>query len=544
MIGSLFIFGFGLMTSLGINLSEGFGEMAFSESATAGSNEDPKDAFYGFSQAMEQGDYPVAFSHLTPESQVAMIAMPVLAVSLEQAFSGKSGTKSPNMVKLESVFAKQGVSIKPEDIGENSFNSVADKGQLFQELVDAVPSLFDDIDEDMPSGALVAVTITGNTAKGVVDGEDIHFKQIGGSWLVDLAAMDEDEGFTIEMGQMDFGDSFSRPRRSSKATPTEVESKVVQFHTAKAHAGNMTSQYELGMRYQRGDGVEQNDEHAADWLSRSADQGHTRAKKELASLQAQLKLQAETESRMKARLSGSVTPGVQESGFTPGKPAVAAARILDLDGVNSFVELPPGIFADLNEATIECWVKWDGFQNGSRAFDIVVGKRLVNVMNRGSSPNLWAEMFVNGNRVHVEADGVLRLNRWTHVAVTTGNRGISLYVDGRLYPQRPVVVRDTFRSTEFGRRNFLGRSNARNIWPNDQDLDGQLNDVRVWNRIRTPDEIKAGMNSRITGTEPGLVGFWNFDDQANPGRDLSSGNHHGQLKGSASVTSGSHLQQL
>ena len=177
-------------------------------------------------------------------------------------------------------------------------------------------------------------------------------------------------------------------------------------------------------------------------------------------------------------------------------------------------------------------------------FDFVIGTQLVAVLNCENTATLWAETFISGRRRSLQAPGVLRLNHWTHIALVSGGNQFALYVDGNLVQRGAIDEADTFRSSEFSRSNLLGQSNAKRIWPDDQDLDGQLDDVRVWNRIRTPDEIKAGMNSKMTGNEPGLVGFWNFDDQANPGRDLSSENHHGQLKGNASVMSGSHLQKL
>ena len=54
--------------------------------------------------------------------------------------------------------------------------------------------------------------------------------------------------------------------------------------------------------------------------------------------------------------------------------------VLDLDGKNSFVELPPNIFNYLTEATVEAWVKWGNgqamrfFNYGAPDHDLGVGK--------------------------------------------------------------------------------------------------------------------------------------------------------------------------
>ncbi len=55
-------------------------------------------------------------------------------------------------------------------------------------------------------------------------------------------------------------------------------------------------------------------------------------------------------------------------------------------------------------------------------------------------------------------------------------------------------------------------------------------------RHATPEQIRENMGRRLTGSEEGLVGLWNFDDPANPGRDSSPGAHHGKLMGAALTT--------
>ena len=37
---------------------------------------------------------------------------------------------------------------------------------------------------------------------------------------------------------------------------------------------------------------------------------------------------------------------------------------------------------------------------------------------------------------------------------------------------------------------------------------GRLSEFRLWDRPRTEEEIRADRGRRLTGREPGLVGYW------------------------------------
>ena len=49
-------------------------------------------------------------------------------------------------------------------------------------------------------------------------------------------------------------------------------------------------------------------------------------------------------------------------------------------------------------------------------------------------------------------------------------------------------------------------------------LQGCIDEVRVWNRVLSQEEIRANMNRRLTGGEAGLVGYWNFNGLDADGR--------------------------
>jgi hypothetical protein len=60
-----------------------------------------------------------------------------------------------------------------------------------------------------------------------------------------------------------------------------------------------------------------------------------------------------------------------------------------------------------------------------------------------------------------------------------------------------------------------------------------MDEIRVWKVARTTEQIRENITKQLTGSEAGLVGLWNFDDPANPGRDTSPNHHDGKLMGNA-----------
>ncbi len=224
-----------------------------------------------------------------------------------------------------------------------------------------------------------------------------------------------------------------------------------------------------------------------------------------------------------------------------GQNAIFTNRVLQLDGTNSYVELPAGIFDGLTEATVEGWVKWDALGNWSRFFDFGAPFRTMAVSQDAESSSLEFEIWPrhsdgtsaqNARRILV--GHVLQPGRWHHVAAVSGPQGMRLYLDGLM-----VAASDSsgsFAALGAGGRNLLGR----NVWngrdPAVTDLHGQIDEVRVWDHARTADQIRAEMFNRLTGREAGLVGLWNFDDgTANDGTPHA---RHGKMVGQATTTAG------
>ena len=70
-------------------------------------------------------------------------------------------------------------------------------------------------------------------------------------------------------------------REKTPEEKAEAVRKTIEFQKARAAEGSSSAQYDLGMRYLNGDGLEKNPELAKKWLQRAADQDHTQAKQQL-----------------------------------------------------------------------------------------------------------------------------------------------------------------------------------------------------------------------------------------------------------------------
>ncbi len=183
--------------------------------------------------------------------------------------------------------------------------------------------------------------------------------------------------------------------------------------------------------------------------------------------------------------------------------------VLELDGTNSWAELPPNIFTNLTEATVEVWVKWDRFQAYSRVFEFGAAWQSMSLFNHMETPdlrfNLYPE-FAQGNPEFlniVRVNGLLRTNEWIHLAALSGPGGMKLYANGVLVGEHTSQA--SFADIKVTQTNLLGRGLVQS--PTDQDFRGQIDELRVWNHRRTEAQIRLNLTRRLTGTEAGLVGL-------------------------------------
>ncbi|MEO1185478.1 MAG: LamG domain-containing protein [Cyanobacteria bacterium J06636_27] len=94
----------------------------------------------------------------------------------------------------------------------------------------------------------------------------------------------------------------------------------------------------------------------------------------------------------------------------------------------------------------------------------------------------------------------LNVGEWTHLATVYDGTTLTLYVNGEEYGSTSASF--NFTNTEFKLGLPLN---------SDPYFKGKVDDVRIWNTARSAEEISDNYNQTLTGSETGLVGYWNFD---------------------------------
>lgn len=104
----------------------------------------------------------------------------------------------------------------------------------------------------------------------------------------------------------------------------------------------------------------------------------------------------------------------------------------------------------------------------------------------------------------------LPLDQWTNISCTYDGRYLSLYIDGELAKQ--VAYSDSVYYSD----NGFTLGEALHTYYSSQPLwfRGGLDNLQIWNYALSKSEIDSTMNKELTGSESGLVGYWDFNQNS------------------------------
>ena len=188
---------------------------------------------------------------------------------------------------------------------------------------------------------------------------------------------------------------------------------------------------------------------------------------------------------------------------------------LEFDGVDGYVQTSSLPLSGLSAMTIETWVNPDNANTFDifRQTDRSPYRSDVVLYSLSLSPMLDIWLPTGGARSRGIADGTLTVGQWNHVAAVFDGSGatdadrLKFYING--VPQSVTFSLDPVpgQTGIFDVPSYIGSREGGQPF-----LDGQLDDLRIWNTARTATEIQNEMANALTGDEAGLVAYYPFDD--------------------------------
>lgn len=192
--------------------------------------------------------------------------------------------------------------------------------------------------------------------------------------------------------------------------------------------------------------------------------------------------------------------------FTMGR-AQSPVNALDFDGTNDAVNaLVPVCLSNpaASNFTIEVWV-YPRVNTFSR---IVFAQQSASdfvALSTGGTGNIYCYVVEGGTTYSIATNNAMPLNQWTHVAAVfeTTTNTISVYYNGVL------------QAGTNGGTSTSGTSGVMSLGTRPggfQYFSGSLDELRIWNVARTQCQISANYTSKLSGTEPNLEVYYDFDE--------------------------------
>ncbi|WP_421891879.1 LamG-like jellyroll fold domain-containing protein [Marinoscillum sp.] len=200
---------------------------------------------------------------------------------------------------------------------------------------------------------------------------------------------------------------------------------------------------------------------------------------------------------------------------------------LSFDGTDDYVDITHNTSQNLSTFTLEAWVKTE---QAAGAHIRIIMKPVAGNQNYSLAINNgYAHVRFDGSG-GVQAEGTTLINdgKWHHLAGVFDNANdlISIYVDGVLEQQNATAQNPVTGSSPL----YLGWSGV------GQHYEGEMDQVRIWNTVRTQEELINHMNQSLNA-EAGLVASYDFNTGIPGGdntglntlADISGNGHDGTL---------------
>lgn len=178
---------------------------------------------------------------------------------------------------------------------------------------------------------------------------------------------------------------------------------------------------------------------------------------------------------------------------------VGSNRSLQYDGSDDYVMIS-NFDLVYEKVSVEAWVYLKSI-SGIR--------EIIDNVNEDIQLEIWTDRSIMFDAVRpasrmTSKSNAIPLNQWVHIAGVYNGTMSRIYVNGLIVAEKSVSGSINMPNTTI---NIGTETNAR-----EQFWDGKIDEVRIWNLARTQSEIQLNMGKELIGTEPGLAGYWRFNE--------------------------------
>jgi len=248
-------------------------------------------------------------------------------------------------------------------------------------------------------------------------------------------------------------------------------------------------------------------------------------------------------------VSGTSITGTTPAGTTGAKDVVVTTSggsgtctgcftygyALSFNGSSAYVTVPSAAVFSVSNITVEAWIKLSADVGPTQA-------RIVNRQATLGGIESWGlEIFGKGGGLGSTGNQLvfhsgnctlapavisttsLQVGRWYHVAGSNDGTTLRLYVDSQLVASIPSSGPTC---TTNNAPVTIGRTgpSAQFYFP------GEIDEVRIWDSALSLTQIVANMRVSLSGTTPGLVGYWQFNEgQGTTTADATGRGNNGTL---------------
>jgi proline iminopeptidase len=206
-------------------------------------------------------------------------------------------------------------------------------------------------------------------------------------------------------------------------------------------------------------------------------------------------------------------PAIPDLSAPPAAGPPGVNRVLSLDGQTGFVRVPdsPSLHTFTNAITMEAWFKAASFppQEGNISSllrkNVTAGGENFLLRFRTIEGEPWVEASPGYDLGVARASHPFATGKWYHVAGVYDGAAVTIYVNGVKIGAESISGPMSIDNSDL----FIGKGDPE--FSSGEYFHGVLDEIRLWNVARSPQEIRAALTTPLTGKEPGLVAHWDFD---------------------------------